>query len=151
MGVMQTLLSPRGLSFDRYLVRYCGYSLLNHAYALQQGIKAHPALLLRTLGRSSGVWREAVLPYFRIEGKLLIVGSLGGLPEDPQWARNLRVHPQAEIFLKRRLQAVNARFLEDSEWRGAWGEITRLVPEYVEYQARCQEVRQIPVIALQSL
>ncbi len=148
MGVMEALTSATGLNIDKYLVRYSGYSLLNHVFAHQNGISARPAMLLRTLGRRSGVWREAVLPYFPRGEEMVIVGSRGGMPKDPQWVGNLRSYPEAEVFLERHLYLMQARELTGQEYADAWDEITRLVPTYLEYQARCKDSRQIPLVAL---
>lgn len=148
MGVMEALTSATGLNIDKYLVRYSGHSLLNHVFARQSGISARPALLLRTLGRRSGAWREAVLPYFPHGEEMVIVGSRGGMRSDPQWVGNLRSYPEAEVFLGRHLHLMQARELTGSEYTGAWDQITRLVPIYLEYQARCKDSRQIPLLAL---
>ena len=148
MALMDSLTSPRGLTFDKYLVRYCGHSLLNRVFAWQSDIQARPALLLRTQGRKTGVWREVVLPYFPHGEELVVVGSKGGLPEDPQWVGNLRAHPQAEIFVDRRLRLVTARLAEGEEYTLLWERITGVVPTYAEYQRSCQGVRQIPLVIL---
>ncbi len=147
-GLMEVLTSERGLSFDKYLVRYTGYSLLNLIFARQNNISSQPALLLRTVGCKSGVWREAVLPYFPLRGELIVVGSRGGMAQDPLWVNNLRVNSSAEIFLDRRLRIINSRKLSGEEHTAAWQEVTNKVPTYREYQARCQEHRQIPLLAL---
>ena len=148
MALMDSLTSPRGLEFDKYLVRYCGHSLLNHVFARRAGIQARPALLLRTQGRKTGVWREVVLPYFPHGEELVVVGSKGGLPEDPQWVHNLRAQAQAEIFVDRRLRLVTARLAAAEEYKLLWEQITSAVPTYAEYQRRCQGVRQIPLVVL---
>ncbi len=73
--LMKILMSPSGLAFDRTLVRWTGESLLNRVFARQAGFAPQPALLLETRGRRSGTSRQAVLPWFRIDGKLMVVGS----------------------------------------------------------------------------
>jgi deazaflavin-dependent oxidoreductase (nitroreductase family) len=148
MALMDILTTKQGLEFDKYLVRYTGHSLLNHVFARQAGTEAHPALLLRTEGRKTGVWRDAVLPYFNHGEELVLVGSRGGAPEDPAWVGNLRVNPLAEIFVNRRLQLVRARLVADDEYRQLWQQVTKAVPAYAEYQKRCEASRQIPLVAL---
>jgi deazaflavin-dependent oxidoreductase (nitroreductase family) len=148
LGVMEALTSERGLNVDKYLVRYSGHSLLNHVFARQNGISARPAILLRSLGRRSGVWREAVLPYFPHGEEIVIVGSRGGMPTDPQWVGNLSSYPEAEVFLDRHLYLMSARKLTGEEYAAAWDVVTRLVPTYLEYQDRCKDTRQIPLVAL---
>ena len=75
------LMSDAGLAFDRLLVRVTGESLLNRVFARQAGFAPQPALLLETRGRKSGARRRAVLPWFRIGDKLMVVGSKGGMPD----------------------------------------------------------------------
>ena len=47
-------------------------------------------LLLHTTGAKSGQPRVSPLAYFRIGGKLIIVGSFAGAPISPAWVHNLR-------------------------------------------------------------
>src|SRR6202000_1563632 len=54
-------------------------------------------LLLTTTGAKSGQQRVSPLAYFRIDGKLIIIGSFAGAPNDPAWVHNLRAHPQARL------------------------------------------------------
>jgi deazaflavin-dependent oxidoreductase (nitroreductase family) len=150
MTLFGLLISPRGLALDRHLVRYTGYSLVNFAFARQAGINTQPALLLRTQGRKTGLWRDSVLPWFYQANSRVVVGSNGGQAADPQWVSNLRAQPQAETFVNRSLQVVQTRFLENEEYQLAWQEITRLVPAYLEYQRACEGLRQIPLIALDT-
>ena len=148
MALMEILTSQKGLEFDKYLVRYCGHSLLNQVFAWQSGIDVQPALLLRTRGSKTGVWRDVVLPYFPSAQDLVVVGSRGGAPQDPNWVHNLRRHPQAEIFVHRRLRVVTAHLAEAEEYEKLWQQVTRAVPTYAEYQRRCAASRQIPLVVL---
>jgi hypothetical protein len=54
-------------------------------------------LLLTTTGAKSGQPRLSPLAYFRVEGKLIVIGSFAGAPKDPAWVHNLRANPQAHI------------------------------------------------------
>lgn len=149
MALFDLLVTPRGLALDKYLVRYTGQSLLNAVFARQAGINVQPALLLRTQGRRTGLWRDAVLPWFYQGNTRVVVGSNGGQAADPRWVENLRSHPQAEIFVNRALQTVHARFLEGEEYQRSWREISDIVPVYTDYQRACEGQRQIPLIALE--
>ena len=51
-------------------------------------------LLLHTTGAKSGQPRVSPLAYFRIDGKLIIIGSFAGSPKDPAWVHNLRANPR---------------------------------------------------------
>ena len=148
MAVLDWLTSPRGLALDRYLVRYTGTSLLNQLWARQAGIEPNPALLLRSRGRKTGLWRDVVLPWFPQGAARVVVGSNGGQARDPAWVENLRAHGSAEIFVDRHLQLVGARFAAGDEYTGLWQRISKAVPIYAEYAKSCAGQRQIPLVIL---
>lgn len=54
-------------------------------------------LLLHTTGAKSGQPRVSPLAYFRIDGKLLVIGSFAGAPVSPAWVHNLRANPAARV------------------------------------------------------
>src|ERR1700742_2161212 len=54
-------------------------------------------LLLTTTGAKSGQPRISPLAYFRVDGKLIIIGSFAGAPVNPGWVHNLRANPQAHV------------------------------------------------------
>jgi deazaflavin-dependent oxidoreductase (nitroreductase family) len=54
-------------------------------------------LLLTTTGAKSGQPRVSPLAYFRIDGKLLIIGSFAGADVNPAWVHNLRANPSAHV------------------------------------------------------
>ena len=141
------LMSPSGLAFDRVLVRWTGESLLNRVFARQAGFAPQPALLLETRGHSSGTPRRAVLPWFRIDGKLMVVGSKGGMPTDPAWVMNLRANPEVAVYIGRKRHAARARISAGEERAALWAELTQRVPTYAHYQSLT--TREIPVVILE--
>lgn len=145
---VQLLMSPAGLAFDRALVRLTGESLLNRVFARQAGFDPQPALLLETRGRKSGARRRAVLPWFRIDGKLLVVGSKGGMPTDPAWVTNLRAEPSVAVWIRRRRHTARARVAAGEERATLWAELVRRVPTYAHYQSLT--TREIPVVILET-
>src|SRR6201996_9048957 len=54
-------------------------------------------LLLTPTGAKSVQPRLSPLAYFRIDGKLLILGSFAGADVNPAWVHNLRAHPSARV------------------------------------------------------
>src|SRR4029453_10330858 len=60
-----------------------------------------PVLLLTVPGRRSGQLRTTPLGYFEDGGGYLVVGSGGGMPDDPDWFKNLRAAPTAEVEIGR--------------------------------------------------
>ena len=52
-------------------------------------------LLLTTTGAKSRQSRLAPLAYLTIDGKMIVVGALGGADHHPDWVHNLRAKPHA--------------------------------------------------------
>ncbi|MBK7950233.1 MAG: nitroreductase family deazaflavin-dependent oxidoreductase [Deltaproteobacteria bacterium] len=141
--------TPFGAAFDRVCVRYLGESPVSMIFAHSEGVDYNAPLLLTTRGRKTGEQRTVVLPYFSAgKGRIAIVGSRGGLPTDPHWARNLRADPAATIFVRRRSVAVDAQVVEGPERALLWESITTRSPVYLTYQKRADGHREIPVFVL---
>jgi deazaflavin-dependent oxidoreductase (nitroreductase family) len=108
-------------------------------------------LLLTTTGAKSGQTRVSPLAYFRIDGKLIIIGSFAGAPVNPAWVHNLRANPQAhvEVGSQSGIDAfgVTARELPSDERDGLFEKITAAAPGFAEYQAKTNRV--IPLFELQ--
>jgi deazaflavin-dependent oxidoreductase (nitroreductase family) len=143
--------TPFGAALDRICVRWLGHSPVSMIFARSEGVDYNPPLLLTTRGRKSGEQRTVVLPYFMAgKGRIAIVGSRGGMPTDPHWARNLRADPSATIYLKRQSIAVEAKVAAGSERELLWSSITTRSPVYRTYQERAAGHREIPVFVLSA-
>ncbi|MGD1173895.1 nitroreductase family deazaflavin-dependent oxidoreductase [Mycobacterium seoulense] len=108
-------------------------------------------LLLTTTGAKSGQPRVSPLAYFRIDGKLIIIGSFAGAPVSPAWVHNLRANPAArvEIGTPQGVQefAVTAHELPSDERDALFDKITAAAPGFAEYQSKTSRV--IPLFELQ--
>lgn len=140
------VVTPTGLALDRFLARYLGVSLTIQVWARAAGYKPGPVLYLETIGRKTGAVRGVALPYFVIDGKLLIVGSAGGGPEDPLWAKNLRATPEVTAYIRRKKRLFRARVSEGAERERYWATLIGTNAHYREYEKLT--TRQIPVIVL---
>jgi deazaflavin-dependent oxidoreductase (nitroreductase family) len=105
-----------------------------------------PALLLTTTGRTTGRPRTTPLIFGRDGDDYLVVASVGGMPDHPQWYRNLLAHPPAEIQVKADRIPVVARTAADDEKPRLWSVMTSFWPNYDVYQSRTE--RTIPVVVL---
>jgi deazaflavin-dependent oxidoreductase (nitroreductase family) len=142
------VMSPAGWALDRFMVRWAGISPLSAIFAWQAGIKNESrTLALVVRGRKTGRMRTVALAYFEIDGHLLVVGSAGGSPEDPQWVRNLRTDPHATIYIARKPRHVTARIAQGTERQAIWDKLSVQVPTYAQYQA--QVAREIPLVILE--
>jgi deazaflavin-dependent oxidoreductase (nitroreductase family) len=104
-------------------------------------------LLLTTTGAKSGEPRVSPLAYFRIEGKLIIIGSFAGADVNPGWVHNLRANPSAHVEIGNDSSDVTAREMPSAERDELFPKITAAAPGFAEYQAKTTRV--IPVFELQ--
>ena len=103
-------------------------------------------LLLTTTGAKSGQPRVSPLAYFRIDGKLVVIGSYAGADVHPAWVHNLRAHPSAHIEVGNDSSDVVARELPPAERDDLFPKITAVAAGFAEYQAKTSRV--IPVFEL---
>jgi deazaflavin-dependent oxidoreductase (nitroreductase family) len=108
-------------------------------------------LLLTTTGAKSGQTRVSPLAYFRVDGKLIIIGSFAGAPFNPAWVHNLRANPSAhvEVGSQSGIESfdVTARELPTAERDELFEKVAAAAPGFVEYQAKTSRV--IPLFELQ--
>ncbi len=104
-------------------------------------------LLLTTTGAKSGRPRVSPLAYFRIDDKLVIIGSFAGADVNPGWVHNLRANPSAQIEIGNDSSDVIARELPRAQRDELFPKIAAAAPGFAEYQAKTSRV--IPVFELQ--
>lgn len=103
-------------------------------------------LLLHTTGAKSGQPRVSPLAYFRIDGKLLVIGSFAGAPVSPAWVHNLRANPAARVEIGTDSFDVTARELPREERDALFAKVAAAAPGFAEYQAKTSRV--IPLFEL---
>ena len=104
-------------------------------------------LLLTTTGAKSGERRVSPLAYFRIDDKLIIIGSFAGAPINPAWVHNLRANPQARVEIGTDAFDVTARELPVAEREELFPKVAAVAPGFAEYQSKTSRV--IPLFELQ--
>ena len=109
-------------------------------------------LLLATTGAKSGQRRVSPLAYFRIDGRLIIIGSFAGAPVNPAWVHNLRADPRAhvEVGAETGIDAfdVTARELPPAEREELFAKVAAKAPGFADYQTKTSRV--IPLFELQQ-
>lgn len=106
-----------------------------------------PVLLLTVPGRRTGRVRTTPVCFFDLDGGLLVVGSAGGAPHDPQWFRNLRAAGSAQVEVGRDRRQVRARVPERAERDRLWRDVViARAPAFDAYDRRTE--RAIPVAVL---
>jgi deazaflavin-dependent oxidoreductase (nitroreductase family) len=105
-----------------------------------------PTLLLTTTGRKSGQPRTTPLIHARDGGDDLVVASMGGAPQHPQWYLNLVANASAQIQDRSDHIDVTARTAGENEKARLWKIVAEQWPNYDVYQSRTDRV--IPVVVL---
>jgi deazaflavin-dependent oxidoreductase (nitroreductase family) len=105
-----------------------------------------PILLLTSTGRKSGQPRTTPLIHARDGDDYLVVASMGGAPQHPQWYRNLVANPSAQIQDRSAHIDVTAHTAGDDEKARLWKIVAAQWPNYDVYQSRTDRV--IPVVVL---
>lgn len=109
--------------------------------------KPAPVLLLEHVGRKSGRTFTTPLLFMRSGPDLVVVGSQGGLPKDPQWVANLRARPEVAVRVPRRGRVlVRARIADPAEKAELWPRLLETYADFETYQTWTD--REIPVIVL---
>jgi deazaflavin-dependent oxidoreductase (nitroreductase family) len=105
-----------------------------------------PTLLLTTTGRKSGELRRSALIYGQQGPNYLIVASVGGADKHPAWYLNLVANPEVELQVGADVFTARARTANDIEKPEVWAIMTKIWPDYDDYQAKTK--RPIPVVIL---
>jgi deazaflavin-dependent oxidoreductase (nitroreductase family) len=146
------LRGPIGRAIDRMLVRVTGFSVITWQYAKAGGNPYQPTLLLTTIGRRSGRLRARALPYYQDGTRVVVIGSNGGGPKDPDWVWNVRANDAAWACIRRRRVPVRAHVAEDGEHRRLFDQISAGRDSLARYQARASTFhRQVPLVVLEAV
>ena len=122
----------------RVILRTTNGKVLNSAFGM-------PVVELHTVGRKSGLPRSTMLTAPVIDGqRIVLVASKGGDDRDPEWYRNLMVHPDAELTVDGQRRLVRARQASAEEKAELWPRVVAAYRGYAGYQGRTQ--RDIPLV-----
>ncbi len=132
--------SARATQAHAWLVRRTGGRLGGRALGAE-------VLVLRTLGRRSGQWRDAPLFFVPHGGGFAVVASNAASARPPAWWFNLQDHPDAEVLVRRRTYPVRARAATEEEIAELWPRLVALYSGYEHY--RSIATRELPVVILE--
>jgi deazaflavin-dependent oxidoreductase (nitroreductase family) len=108
--------------------------------------KGAPMLLLHHTGAKSRKIRVNPLVYLADGDRLLVFGSKGGAPTNPDWIHNLRANPAATVEVGTDKFDVEAEELTGEERDRFFAKQAGLMPAFADYQTKTS--RTIPVVAL---
>jgi deazaflavin-dependent oxidoreductase (nitroreductase family) len=129
-------------------------------YLSTKGLKGHlmdlshagspgltPTLLLKNVGRKSGVVHIAPLIYGIYGREWVVIGSKGGAPDHPAWYLNLREQKAVEFQVAGQAMRGTWREAQGEERKAVWAYMCGVYPPYVDYEEGAGD-RQIPVILM---
>ncbi|OBB02181.1 nitroreductase [Mycobacteriaceae bacterium 1482268.1] len=109
--------------------------------------KPVPTLLLEHRGRKSGKLFASPLVYTTDGDNVIVVASMGGRDENPQWYYNLVADPDVHIEIGRERRPVRAVQASPEEKQRLWPKLVEAYADFDAYQAWTD--RDIPVFILQ--
>jgi F420H(2)-dependent quinone reductase len=104
-------------------------------------------LVLRTLGRRSGQWRDAPVFFVPRGDGFAVVASNAASTRPPAWWFNLQDHPDADALVRGRTYPVRARAATEAEITELWPRLVDLYSGYEHY--RSIATRELPVVVLE--
>lgn len=139
-----------GLAIDTAMLFATGYSLMTKQYAVASGETYQSTLLLTTIGARTGRKRRAGLPFFKVDGDLIVRGSNGGGPTDPHWVHNVRASSDAWIRARRKTRKVHAHVASGEERERLFKILSKMSRTTEGYQQMCAP-RELPLVVLKVL
>ena len=106
-------------------------------------------LLLRTIGRKSGMERTTPLVYMPVGRDLIVYPSNGGQESPPAWWLNLQTTPNAKVQIGRAVHEVHSRPANEEEYELLWPRAAAYNPHWAGYQEAVS--RSIPLVILERV
>lgn len=106
-------------------------------------LRGLPVVIVTHRGRLSGAIRKTPLMRVADGPNYVLVGSMGGAPEDPVWVGNLRADSDIELRDRDRVQRMRVREVDGAERERLWQLAVDAFAPYAQYQE--QTTRRIPV------
>ncbi len=104
-------------------------------------LRGMPVVIVTHRGRRTGAIRKTPLMRVADGDAYVLVGSLGGAPQNPVWVYNLMADPDIELRDRAEVTSMRARLVEDPEERARlWRLAVEAYPDYEDYQQRTERV-----------
>ena len=142
-----------GHGVDLFCVRYFYFSPIIYVFTRSEKAGYNKPGIFKTYGRVTGQLRQVVLPTFpHSDGSsVMIVGSRGGTPIDPHWAKNLKVRGEAVVEMRGKTYDTRVTLLEDAEREREFARVCELSHVYTRYQEACKQYRLLPVFKIERV
>lgn len=105
-----------------------------------------PVAILTTVGRKTGKVRKVPLLFLQHEGAVVMTASKGGMSKLPIWYYNVAAADTSDIQIGNVKKTYRMREANAEEEVTLWPLLENMYPDYKEYRARIDGVRNIPVL-----
>lgn len=112
-------------------------------------LRGMPIIVLTTVGAKTGALRKTALMRVEHDGQYAVIASLGGAPQEPKWASNIRKHPHVELQDVDVRRDYIAREVDGEERALWWDRAVQAFPDYADYQTKTD--RRIAVFVLEPI
>jgi deazaflavin-dependent oxidoreductase (nitroreductase family) len=106
-------------------------------------------ILITTTGAKSGQQRTTPLVYSKDGARYVIIASMAGAPNNPDWYHNLRAHPTATVEVGAEKFSVKASVTAGEERERLYNAQAAQMSVFNEY--RKKTTREIPVFVLERV
>lgn len=110
-----------------------------------------PVAILTVVGRKSGKVRKVPLLYLKQGDNVVMTASKGGMTKLPIWYHNVVAADTVDIQVGPDKKAYRMREASEQEEEGLWPELEAMYPDYIEYRARVENIRHIPVLIFEPV
>ncbi|MCB1255548.1 MAG: nitroreductase family deazaflavin-dependent oxidoreductase [Microthrixaceae bacterium] len=105
-------------------------------------------VILTSIGARSGNLRKTPLIRVTDGTNYVVIGSVGGAPNNPKWVYNLRAEPRVQLRDGAQVNEYVAREVTDAEEKATWWELaTSVWSDYDVYQSSTDRI--IPLFVLE--
>jgi F420H(2)-dependent quinone reductase len=105
-----------------------------------------PVAILTVVGRKSGVVRKIPLLFLKHGDNVVMTASKGGMSKLPVWYHNVVAADTVDIQIGSDKKTYRMREANEQEETTLWPLLEAMYPDYKEYRARTEGVRNIPVL-----
>lgn len=107
-----------------------------------------PLVIVHAVGAKSGLPRTVVIAHWNIDGRMILVASMGGARRNPPWFYNLKANPHIRWEVDGQTHEGEAYIPDREERDEIYGKICDTFSVFAEYQERTERI--IPVVELRS-
>ena len=107
-----------------------------------------PCIIVTHTGNKTGAIRKIPLMRVKVDDSYVLVGSMGGQPQNPAWVANIRARPDITLRDREEVFDMTVREVDDpAEREKLWAAAVAAYPDYEAYQAKTE--RLIPLFLLE--